>query len=165
MRHTATRYRDWAFDHPAVRHLVFFETWKTKGVQVVAAGSADPRLPKVAPVPVDADHAGVCKPEDRGALVYARTRDFVAETRAGVRPIGADGSGRTELPRKAPPQPGTPLSGLARIHLLNGRHVIGSLGGQQPSMSVGEQRPLGAVTVHHRPGLPLRVPRRAVVHP
>ncbi|MFI6302857.1 hypothetical protein ACIBCH_13375 [Amycolatopsis thailandensis] len=76
LRQLNTRYRNWAV-HPAtdIRHKIFYETRPTKGVQVVDAGSADPGIPVQTPIPVDADHIGICKPGVPGDLVYGQIRD------------------------------------------------------------------------------------------
>jgi pimeloyl-ACP methyl ester carboxylesterase len=59
--------------------LVFAETRPTKGLMVVEQTSADPGIPGVLPVPVDADHLSIVKPSDRGELVYKRVRQFIEE--------------------------------------------------------------------------------------
>lgn len=85
LRQMSTRYQNWVHDSTTgIQHLVFFETRPTKGLHVVDAGSANPALPKVQPVAVDADHISICKPSDRGALVYGRTRNLVADVAAAA---------------------------------------------------------------------------------
>uniref|UniRef100_UPI0011AFEC91 esterase/lipase family protein n=1 Tax=Amycolatopsis sp. CA-126428 TaxID=2073158 RepID=UPI0011AFEC91 len=80
LRQLSTRYQNWVYDsETGIRHLVFFETKPTRGVQVVDAGSANPGLPKVQPVGVDANHVSICKPANREALVYGRIRNFVSD--------------------------------------------------------------------------------------
>jgi hypothetical protein len=54
---------------------------------------ADPGLPRVQPVGVDADHVDICKPEDRDSLVYGRVRRFVADIRAALTSNSATTSG------------------------------------------------------------------------
>lgn len=78
LRQLNDRYRDWAATS-GIRNLVFFESYPTKGVQVVDAASANPGLAGIRPIPVDADHVGICKPIDRDALVYGRVKRFIAE--------------------------------------------------------------------------------------
>jgi CheY-like chemotaxis protein/pimeloyl-ACP methyl ester carboxylesterase len=41
---------------------VFFETIDTRGVRVVDENSADPHIPDVTPIGIDADHFDICKP-------------------------------------------------------------------------------------------------------
>ena len=65
-----------------LHHRIFYETRGTPAGVIVDEASADPGLPGLPPVPVDADHIGIVKPADRSALQYARTRDFVAENPA-----------------------------------------------------------------------------------
>jgi pimeloyl-ACP methyl ester carboxylesterase len=58
-------------------HRIFYETAETHVGMIVGQSSADPGLPGDPPVPVDADHIGIVKPSDRGALIYLRTRQFI----------------------------------------------------------------------------------------
>ncbi|MFB9925473.1 tetratricopeptide repeat protein [Amycolatopsis halotolerans] len=76
LRQLNDRYRDWA-DETGIANLVFFETRLTRRVRVVDEASANPGLPRVRPIPVDADHVGICKPEDRESLVYGQVKRFV----------------------------------------------------------------------------------------
>lgn len=78
LRHLNDRYRDWAYES-GIRSLVFFETYPTRRVQVVDQASANPGLPGVRPIPVDADHISICKPTDRDSLVYGQVRRFIAD--------------------------------------------------------------------------------------
>lgn len=124
LRHLATRYRDWAVEMPDLDHLVFFETWKTNRVQVVTAGSADPGLPRITPVGIDADHLGLCKPANRDSLVYARVTDFVTDIRRSLEIV----------PRGAPTGAGEPVrhSVVIENHMSGAaRSVVqaGSIGG------------------------------------
>jgi hypothetical protein len=72
-----TWYRNWASPH-GVQNLVFFEKRKTAGRLIVPETSADPGLPAVTPIGVDADHIRICKPTTPEDLVYARVGMFVA---------------------------------------------------------------------------------------
>jgi triacylglycerol esterase/lipase EstA (alpha/beta hydrolase family) len=57
---------DWYRNHPIVSNTVFFETQPVFGnIQVVDAASANPGLPNVYPVPINADHISICKPTFR----------------------------------------------------------------------------------------------------
>ncbi|UKD54661.1 tetratricopeptide repeat protein [Amycolatopsis sp. FU40] len=76
LRQLNDRYRDWA-DETGIANLVFFETRLTRRVRVVDEASANPGLPRVRPIPVDADHVGICKPADRASLVYGQVKRFV----------------------------------------------------------------------------------------
>jgi hypothetical protein len=58
---------------------VFYETRGTTAGVIVADDSSDLGLLHVNPVAVNADHVDICKPADDGNLVYARTRDFIAD--------------------------------------------------------------------------------------
>jgi hypothetical protein len=86
LRQLGTWYRNWATSH-GVRHLAFFEKRPTAGRLIVPESSADPGLPAVTPIGVDADHIRICKPVDREDLVYARVCMFVAEL-TGRPPVG-----------------------------------------------------------------------------
>jgi DNA-directed RNA polymerase subunit F/biotin operon repressor len=48
----------------------YYEMFKTKGTHVVTKESADPGVGGVNPIPMDADHATICKPVDRNAPIY-----------------------------------------------------------------------------------------------
>lgn len=56
---------------------VYYEAWNTSGYKVVDAGSADPKLLDVMPVPVDADHLTIAKPSSRNHDVYKGVKNFV----------------------------------------------------------------------------------------
>jgi hypothetical protein len=76
LRHLNDRYRDWV-DEVKIRNLVFFESHPTRGVQVVDASSANPGIPNVRPIPVDANHIDMCKPLNRNSLVYGQVLRFI----------------------------------------------------------------------------------------
>lgn len=91
LRQLSTRYQNWVHDSTTgIDHLVFFETRSTKGLHVVDAASANPALPKVQPVGVDANHIDICKPPGRDALVYGRTRKLVASVAAAAATAARD---------------------------------------------------------------------------
>jgi pimeloyl-ACP methyl ester carboxylesterase len=69
-------YRNWS---GGVRHKVFYEKRGTTAGVIVSDDSSDPGLLRVDPVPIDANHVDICKPEDESDLVYARTRDFIVD--------------------------------------------------------------------------------------
>ena len=62
-----------------LRHRVFYETQGTPIGVIVDEASANPGLPGLPPIPIDADHIKIAKPAGRTALQYLRTRDFLAE--------------------------------------------------------------------------------------
>ena len=53
-----------------IETVAYYETFKTKGVMVVAKESANPGVSGVNPIPIDADHASICKPVSRDAPIY-----------------------------------------------------------------------------------------------
>lgn len=53
-----------------IRTTAYYEMFKTKGAHVVTRESADPGVGGVNPIPMDADHATICKPADRNAPIY-----------------------------------------------------------------------------------------------
>ncbi|WP_410631275.1 AAA family ATPase [Amycolatopsis sp. cmx-4-83] len=83
LRHLNDRYRNWAAQ-AGIAHLVFHEGRPTKGLWVVDQISADPGLPQAQPIPIDADHVGICKPHDRQALVYGTVKRFVSRIRQSL---------------------------------------------------------------------------------
>lgn len=60
-----------------IRVEVLFETQSTCGVTVVDPTSSDPGIGGVIPIPVDADHISICKPDSKSHLVFARTKLFI----------------------------------------------------------------------------------------
>ncbi len=53
-----------------IETVAYYETFKTKGIMVVAKESANPGVSGVNPIPIDADHVTICKPTNREAPVY-----------------------------------------------------------------------------------------------
>ncbi|QCI67218.1 tetratricopeptide repeat protein [Phreatobacter stygius] len=66
-----------------IAYRIFYETQLTEFGVIVAEASADPGLPGLPPVSIDADHISIAKPASRHALLYQRTRDFVADGLGG----------------------------------------------------------------------------------
>lgn len=63
-------YRDLA-GKAGMTTIAYYEKFKTKNAAlVVSADSADPGCTKTRPIPVDADHIGICKPASKDAPVY-----------------------------------------------------------------------------------------------
>jgi len=60
-----------------IKTQVYYEKYSTRGVLVVNATSADPGISGVTPVPMDADHSTITKPEDRNTLIYRSVKRFV----------------------------------------------------------------------------------------
>ncbi|MGK7893548.1 MAG: SAVED domain-containing protein [Xenococcus sp. (in: cyanobacteria)] len=75
----------------SIEILVFYETQKTqlingkffgivgkmKPILVVESSSADPGINGVTPIPIDADHINICKPEDTDSTAYTNTKIFI----------------------------------------------------------------------------------------
>ena len=60
-----------------LKTLIFFETMNTRGVRVVNEGSADPGIAPISPIPIDADHLSIAKPNKYSdALVGQTLRAF-----------------------------------------------------------------------------------------
>ncbi|MEV7099746.1 hypothetical protein AB0M80_43715 [Amycolatopsis sp. NPDC051045] len=118
LRQLNDRYRDWIAQRDVqVEHRVFYETQPTRGVQVVDADSANPGLPGQRPIPVDADHIGICKPADTGGVVYGQVKLFViglrdALLRSRDDNLTAGGGG--------PPSPGLAHAGSDTVKRLSG---------------------------------------------
>lgn len=78
-----------------IETVAYYETFKTKGALIVAKESADPGISGVNPIPIDADHASICKPVNRDAPVYLsvlrKLRKF-AESCPVVAPLEAAGT-------------------------------------------------------------------------
>ncbi|HEX8165216.1 MAG TPA: tetratricopeptide repeat protein [Beijerinckiaceae bacterium] len=70
-------YRDWAAARE-IAHLVLTETEPIRILgTIVLPDSSDPGLPRVRPIPISADHWGICKPADRECDAYLHVRDFI----------------------------------------------------------------------------------------
>jgi tetratricopeptide (TPR) repeat protein len=78
LRDINVAYRGLADERRSIlRHQIFYETRDTPAGGIVDEASADPGLPGDPPVPIDADHISIAKPQDRSSLLYARVRQFV----------------------------------------------------------------------------------------
>jgi pimeloyl-ACP methyl ester carboxylesterase len=70
-------YRDWA-NVVNINHLVLVETSPTPVLgMIVKPDSSDPGFVGSQPVPIDANHAEICKPRDRSSPVYVQVRAFI----------------------------------------------------------------------------------------
>jgi tetratricopeptide (TPR) repeat protein len=77
LRDINVAYRGLADDRRStLRHRIFYETRTTAAGETVDEASADPGLPGNPPVPIDADHINIVKPEDRASLLYMGVRQF-----------------------------------------------------------------------------------------
>ena len=80
-------YRNWS---DGIAHRIFYETHGTAAGTIVDPGSADAGLPGLVPIPIDADHTGICKPGNTDDLLYTSTRSFLAnevfKRRGGSKP-------------------------------------------------------------------------------
>ncbi|HUM91610.1 MAG TPA: tetratricopeptide repeat protein, partial [Candidatus Competibacter sp.] len=99
----------------SLHHRVFYETQGTPAGVIVDEASADPGLPGLPPIPIDADHIGIVKPADRSALQYVRIRDFVAENPP---PDERTGFEISQLPALKSERPWNIVPKLLRIALL-----------------------------------------------
>jgi pimeloyl-ACP methyl ester carboxylesterase len=75
--------------------LVCYETKRTFGVIVVDAGSSDPGLPGVVPIPIDANHIEISKPESESALVASLVLGFVESHLSSSKGSGAASDNRS----------------------------------------------------------------------
>jgi hypothetical protein len=66
-----------------IKNKVFFEMRDTMGVRVVDENSAAMNVKGTIPIPVDANHAEICKPISKDAPVYKIIREFLDETLPG----------------------------------------------------------------------------------
>lgn len=62
-----------------LKHLAYYATHDTAAGRIVKEGPGDPGLPQCDPVPIPADHIGICKPKNRQDLIFTETRDCVAQ--------------------------------------------------------------------------------------
>jgi tetratricopeptide (TPR) repeat protein len=117
LRDINVAYRGLADDRRSMlRHQIFYETRGTPAGSIVDEASADPGLTGDPPVPIDADHISIVKPQDRSSLLYARVRQFV-ERAPPVTGSGGDIEVAT-LPAIRPDQPLNLVPKLIRICVL-----------------------------------------------
>ena len=77
LRDLNTWFRNWMTKQIAVH--AYCEKLPMNGLIVVDEGSADPGVQGVVVIPVDENHATICKPASRDKLVYQRVKKFVAD--------------------------------------------------------------------------------------
>jgi len=129
LRDINVAYRGLADERRAtLSHRIFCETAGTAVGMIVDQASADPGLPGDPPVPIDADHIGIVKPSDRGALIYVRTRQFIAPT-PGLAP-GVGQIHRCALPAVKPERPRNLLPKLVRVSAVVAVALVGFKGVQ-----------------------------------
>jgi len=77
-----------------IETVAYYETFKTKAVLVVSKESANPGVSGVNPIPIDADHATICKPVNREAPIYIsvlrKLRKFADNCPAASRENGSE---------------------------------------------------------------------------
>jgi hypothetical protein len=66
----------------SITNLVYCEKLSLNGILVVNETTADPGIKGVVPVPMDADHVTICKPDSRDHQIYRRVKKLVEETAA-----------------------------------------------------------------------------------
>lgn len=76
------RLNTWFRDRVANNELklevdVYYEKLPTRGYMVVDESSANPGLPGVEPIPQDADHISICKPDAKDAVLCLRVNQFI----------------------------------------------------------------------------------------
>lgn len=64
--------------------VAYYEKYKTKGVQIVSAESADPGCCASPPIAIDADHIGICKPNSKNATIYASLKRHVRNVQSKI---------------------------------------------------------------------------------
>lgn len=66
-------------DDLPLKSQVYFEKQMIGGILFVDETTADPGIQGVIPVPIDANHVTICKPDSTNSLPYMRTTNFVKE--------------------------------------------------------------------------------------
>jgi hypothetical protein len=62
-----------------LKTCIFYETQETLGVRVVNETSADPGIPLISPIPIDADHITITKPESYDDIAVGQTLQTIDE--------------------------------------------------------------------------------------
>ena len=79
-------YRDLA-GKAGLTTIAYYEKFNTRNLAlVVSANSADPGCCKTRPIPIDADHFGICKPNTTEAPVYVSLRRHIGKVLEHCRP-------------------------------------------------------------------------------
>lgn len=111
---------DWFRDNHDALSLttaVYCEKLQTKGILVVNETTANPGIPGVPVIPLDADHITICKPESNNKVVYLRLKQLVDTTL--TEPDKVDLSTKLEHSPELSPKPSGPnrsLSGKTKIN-------------------------------------------------
>jgi pimeloyl-ACP methyl ester carboxylesterase len=79
-------YRDNAI-RLGISTISFYETQRISGFLVVDESSADPGIAGAAPIPLDADHVSIVKPQTRSALQHVSLKSSVAQWLAAGGPL------------------------------------------------------------------------------
>ncbi|WP_133512745.1 tetratricopeptide repeat protein [Candidatus Thiosymbion oneisti] len=122
-------YRNWPNE---IANQVFYEAHATEAGMIVDPDGADPGLLNVVPIPIEADHIGICKPAGKDELLYTATRRFLAENIGGEdRPAEEYAAAKLEtptLPAVSRSRPKTWLPRMLRLAVLILVAVIGFKG-------------------------------------
>jgi hypothetical protein len=65
------------FNSLGTKTCIFFETQKTHGLRVVNEASADPGIPGISPIPIDADHLQIIHPNSYRDIVVGQTLKLI----------------------------------------------------------------------------------------
>jgi hypothetical protein len=65
------------FSGIGIKTRIVFETQKTHGLRVVSEASADPGIPNISPIPIDADHLEIICPRSYRAIVVGQTLKLI----------------------------------------------------------------------------------------
>lgn len=91
---------------------------------VVDSSSSDPGISGVTPIPIDADHINICKPEDTDSTAYTRTKSFIQDCLRKIQSPNLDIS--TSLSTKywlvIKQEQESPISSLNEKELVNTLH-------------------------------------------
>lgn len=79
--------KQWFINHvmtTSIRVSSYYETQKFKGVIVVEKDSANPECSECIPIPIDADHSSICKPESLNSDIFIRIKRDIESSINGV---------------------------------------------------------------------------------
>jgi hypothetical protein len=126
LRELSTWYRQ-AVDELGIQTRVYYEKQATRGVLVVDPTSAEPGLKGVIPIPLDADHLTICKPESKDALVYRSVKQFIERCLA-PQPAAAAAPGAAAASQAPGPAASAPGGQLAAGGPAGGATAAGPVG-------------------------------------
>ena len=124
-------YPSWAAKRTDVAHVALYETQNYRGIRVVGEESANPGIPNIVPIAVDANHVTICKPSDREQIVYKSVSRMIDE--AVMRLTHSDRPHVSKLAGERTSDPQFELDPIVRGMVMSGDGWVASLSSIYPN--------------------------------